>query len=51
MARTKAKVRRLNRSMFVAPPCQKIGNKNIMNRTPSMFKIQTLLPQIKKTVK
>ena len=47
MARTKAKVRRLSRSTFVAAPGQRIENKNIMNRTPSMFKIKTLLPQIK----
>ena len=47
MARTKAKVRRLSRSTFVAAPGQRIGNKNKMNRTPSMFKIKTLLPQIK----
>ena len=26
---------------------QRIGNKNIMNRRQSMFKIKTLLPQIK----
>ena len=56
MARTKAKVKRLSRSTFVATPGQRIGNKSIMNRTPSMFKIKTLLPQIKqvevkKTVK
>ena len=47
MARTKATVRRLNRPMFVAVPGQKIGNKNIMNRRQSMFKIKTLLPQHK----
>ena len=47
MARTKATVRRLNRSSFVAAPGQKIGNKNIMNRRQSIFKIRALLPQIK----
>ena len=47
MARTKATVRRLNRTTFVAAPGQRIGNKNIMNRRESMFKIKTLLPQIK----
>ena len=47
MARTKTTVRRLNRPTFVAAPDQRIGNKNIMNRRQSMFKIKTLLPQIK----
>ena len=47
MARTKATVRRLNRPTFVAAPGQRIGNKNIMNGRRSMFKIKTLLPQIK----
>ena len=45
MARTKATVRRLNRPTFVAAPGQRIGNKNIMNRKQSMFKIKTVLPQ------
>ena len=40
MARAKATVRRLNRPMFVAVPVQRIGNKNIMNRRQSMFKIK-----------
>ena len=47
MTRTKATVRRLNRQTFVAALGQRIGNKNIMNRRQSMFKIKTLLPQIK----
>ena len=47
MARTKTTVRRLNRPTFVAAPDQRIGNKNIMNRRQSMFKIKTLLPQHK----
>ena len=47
MARTKATVRRLNRPTFVAALGQRIGNKNIMNRRRSMFKIKTLLPKIK----
>ena len=47
MARTKATVRRLNRSKFEAAPSQQIGNKNIMNRSQSMFKIKTVLPQHK----
>ena len=46
MDRTKATVRRLNRPTFVAVPGQRIGNKNIINRRQSMFKIKTLLPQI-----
>ena len=45
MARTKATVRRLKQPIFVAAPGQKIGNKNIINRRNSMFKIKTLLPQ------
>ena len=44
MARTKPTVRRLNRSTFVAAPGQRIGNKSIMNRRQSMFKIKILLP-------
>ena len=56
MARTNTTVRRLNRPTFVAAPDQRIGNKNIMNRRQSMFKIKTLLPQhkqieVKKTAK
>ena len=56
MATTKATVRRLNRPTFVAAPGQRIGNKNIMNRRQSTFKIKTLLPQhkqieVKKTAK
>ena len=47
MARTKATVRRLNKPTFVAAPGQRIGNKNIMNRRQSMFKIKALLPQHK----
>ena len=47
MARTKATVRRLSRTTFVAAPGQRIGNKTIMNKRQSMFKIKTLLPQIK----
>ena len=47
MVRTKAIVRRLNRPTFVAEPGQWIGNKNIMNRRQCMFKIKSLLPQIK----
>ena len=47
MARTKATVKRLNRPTFVAAPGQRIGNKNIMNRRQSTFKIKTLLPPIK----
>ena len=47
MARTKATVKRLNRPTFVAAPGQRIGNKNIMNRRESMFKIKTLLLQSK----
>ena len=47
MARPKATVKRLNKSIFVAAPGQRIGNKNMMNRRQSMFKIKTLLPQIK----
>ena len=47
MVRVKATVRRLNRPTFVAAPGQIIGNKNIMNRRQLMFKIKTLLPQIK----
>ena len=45
MARAKATVRRLNKLTFVAAPSQRIGNKNIMNRRNSMFKLKTLLPQ------
>ena len=47
MARTKATVRRLNKLTFVPTPGQRIGNKNIMNRRQSMFKIKALLPQHK----
>ena len=47
MARTKATARNINRPTFVAAPGQRIGNRNIMNRRQSMFKIKTLLPQIK----
>ena len=47
MATTKAIVRRLNRPTFVAATGQRIGNKNVMNRRQSMFKIKTLLPKIK----
>ena len=45
MARRKATVRRLRQPTFVAAPGQRIGNKNIMKRKNSMFKIKTLLPQ------
>ena len=44
MARTKTTVR-LGRPIFVAVPGQRIGNKNILNRRNSMFKIKTLLPK------
>ena len=44
MARTKTIVR-LGRPIFVAAPGQRIGNKNILNRRNSMFKIKTLLPK------
>ena len=47
MARIKATIRRLNRPRFVAALGQRIEKKNIMNRRQSMFKIKTLLPQIK----
>ena len=43
MARTKTTVRRLRQPTFV--PGQGIGNKNIMNRRNSMFKIKILFPQ------
>ena len=43
MARIKATVIRLNRPTFVAALGQRIGNKNIMNRKHSMFKIKTHL--------
>ena len=46
MAKTKATVRRLNRPTFVAARGQRIRIK-IMNRRQSIFKIKTLLPQIK----
>ena len=42
MARTKTTVR-LGRPIFVTAPGQRIGNKNILNRRNSMFKIKTLL--------
>ena len=42
MAKTKAIIRRLNRPAYVAAPGQGIGNKNIMNRRQSMFKIKTI---------
>ena len=45
MAKTKAKIKRSRQPIFVAAPGQRIGNKNIMNRRNSMFKIKTLLPQ------
>ena len=45
MARTKATVRRLGQPTFMAAPGQRIGNKNILNRRNSMFKLKTLLPQ------
>ena len=45
MARKKATVRRLRQATFVAAPGQRIGNKNILNRKNSMFKIKNLLPQ------
>ena len=45
MARTKATVRRLRQPTFVPAPGQGIGNKNIMNRRNSMFKIKILFPQ------
>ena len=44
MARAKTTVR-LGRPIFVAAPGQRIGNKNILNRRNSMFKIKTLLPK------
>ena len=46
MDRTKPTVKRLNRPTFVAAPGQRIGNKNMINRRQSMFKIKTLLTQI-----
>ena len=45
MARTKATARRQRQPTFVAAPGQRIGNKNIMNRKNSLFKIKTFLPQ------
>ena len=45
LAKTKATVRRLKQPTFVAAPGHGIGNKNIMNRKNSMFKIKALLPQ------
>ena len=45
MAKTEATVRRLGQPTFVAAPGQSIGNKNILNRKNSMFKVKTLLPQ------
>ena len=52
---TKATVRRLSRRTFVAEELewqgQRIGNKSIINRRQSMFKIKTLLPQIKQVLK
>ena len=45
MARTKDTIRRLRQPTFVAPPGQRIGNKNILNRRQSRFKIKKLLPQ------
>ena len=47
MARTKTTLTRLNRPTFVDATGQRIGNKNIINRRQSMFKIKTTLPQIK----
>ena len=47
MAITKGTVRRLNRSTFVAAPGQRIGKKSIIDRKQFMFRIKTLLPQIK----
>ena len=47
MARRKTTVRRSKKPTFVAALGQRIGNKNIMNRRQSMFKMKTLLPQIK----
>ena len=45
MARTKATVRRLGQPTFVAAPGESTGNKNILNRRNSMFKVKTILPQ------
>ena len=55
MTRTKATARGLNKPTFAAAPGQRIGNKKIMKRRQSMFKINSL-PQItrvevKKTAK
>ena len=47
MTRTKTTVTRLNRPTFVDAPGRRIGNKNIINRRQSIFKIKTILPQIK----
>ena len=47
MARTKATVRRLRQPTFVPVPGQTIGNKNIINRRNTTFKIKTLLSQTK----
>ena len=44
MARAKATVRKMG--TFVAAPGQRIGNKN-MNRRNAVFKIKTLVPQLK----
>ena len=46
MGRTKATVRRL--PTFVSAPCQRIGNKIILNRRNAMLKIKKLLPQVLK---
>ena len=45
MAKTKVTVRRLRQPTFAAASGQRIGNKIIMNRRNSMFKIKTVLPQ------
>ena len=47
MTRTKTTVTRLNRPTFVDAQSRRIGNKNIINRRQSIFKIKTILPQIK----
>ena len=48
MARTKATVRRMPRSVFVPELGQRIGNKYVMNRRNVSFKIKKLLPEAKR---
>ena len=47
MASTKATVRRINAPSFVAATGQRIGNKNILKRRNTRFKIKTILPKQK----